>query len=113
MSMATAPHARLVVAKLFGSWSNPSMVEVQLRPPSLERQIPPLAVAAYTRLPPVAMAIPETRPAIAARLTVCPRATTDGPSGVQLFWPAMAGMPGESTAMAGCSLGTVATRRRW
>src|SRR5262245_61540407 len=89
-----APQHRLVLAKLFGLRSKASIVERQLTPLSSDRQTPPFAVATYNLAPPGATAIPATRPLIAARFCVWPRAMIDGPSGVQLFCPGIAGIPG-------------------
>ena len=74
-----------------------------------------MAVAAYRRAPPGAMASPLTRPDTGARLSVWPRATTDGPMGVQLFSPGIAGMPGATgpPTMATTRRARAATRRFW
>src|SRR6266487_4922269 len=95
--MAIAPQARLVLAKLLGSRSKPSIKEYHEWPTSSERKTPPFAVAAYRRFPPELMAILPTRPATAGRPTACPCATTAGPMGSQLLTPGMAGIPGTLT----------------
>src|SRR3712207_5368013 len=84
-SSAIAPHARLAERAAVGFWSNASIFDAHVAPPSSERKTPPTADATYTRVPPPETANAGTRPLTAGRFEDCPRRITDGPIGVQLF----------------------------